>query len=120
MQPQALMEQDSISFSKLQAEVQAQGHQGGNIIREFDEGMSLTLQRPLQDLSGKLPKISVRSLPSPDLESLGCKLCRSRALLKWSALHASAWVVSHGKSRQVQKGHQPCGAPIILGTQLAG
>ena len=63
------MEQDSITLSKLQAAVQAQGHQGGNIIREFDDGMSLTLQRPLQDVAGKLPKTSVRPL-SPVVKAM--------------------------------------------------
>ena len=59
MQPQALVEQDSITLSHLQAIVQAQGHQGGNIIREFDDGMRLTLQRPLQDATSTIPKTSV-------------------------------------------------------------
>ena len=59
MQMQALVEQDSITLSNLQAVVQAQGHQGGNIIREFDDGMRLTLQRPLQDSTNTVPKTSV-------------------------------------------------------------
>ena len=60
VQPQALVEQDSITLSHLQATVQAQGHQGGNLIREFDDGMRLTLQRPLKDATNTLAKTSVR------------------------------------------------------------
>ena len=48
-----------MQLSDLRAEVSAEGHQGGNIIREYDDGMRLRLQRPLLDKQGTLPGMSV-------------------------------------------------------------
>lgn len=54
------MEQDVIKLRDLRAQVLAEGHQGGNIIREFDDGMQLSLHRPVLDRAGTLPGMSVR------------------------------------------------------------
>lgn len=48
-----------MQLSDLRAEVMAEGHQGANIIREFDDGMRLRLQRPLLDRRHTLPATGV-------------------------------------------------------------
>ncbi|KAK9815130.1 hypothetical protein WJX73_008307 [Symbiochloris irregularis] len=60
-----LLEQDQIKLSDLRAEVSAEGHKGGNIIREYNDGMRLHLHRPLLDRAERLPAMSVAmDLPS--------------------------------------------------------
>ena len=60
-----LLEEDIVRLSDLRAEVSAEGHQGGNIIREYDDGMQLRMHRPLLDRQNKFPGISVRLLHPP-------------------------------------------------------
>lgn len=51
-----------MQLSDLRAEVSAEGHQGGNIIREYDDGMRLRLLRPLLDRRKSLPNMAVSPL----------------------------------------------------------
>ena len=77
-----LLEEDVVQLSDLRAEVSAEGHQGGNIIREYDDGMRLHLHRPLRDQLQALPNISVGILKAPML----CAVClpMSKAVLATS------------------------------------
>ena len=54
-----LLEEDEIQLSDLRAEVSAEGHKGGNIIKEYNDGMRLRLHRPLLDKAQRLPGIAV-------------------------------------------------------------
>ncbi|KAK9908805.1 hypothetical protein WJX75_003140 [Coccomyxa subellipsoidea] len=54
-----LYEEDTIVLSGLSAVMAHDGERGNNMIREFDTGLSVTMQRPIRDLLQCLPKFQV-------------------------------------------------------------
>ena len=54
-----LVEQDWVVLSGLSAVVSCNGERGGNMIREDNAGLSLSLQRPIRDLLHQLPNFQV-------------------------------------------------------------
>lgn len=46
-------------LSGLSAVVAYDGERGNNMIREFDKGLTVTIQRPIRDLLERLPRFQV-------------------------------------------------------------
>lgn len=57
-----LVEEDVVALDGLAARVAVDGVAGDNIVREYDEGMQIQIQRALQDAHAVLPKTAVSSL----------------------------------------------------------
>ena len=55
------MEEDTLTLEGLGTTVRVDGRKGKNIIREYDSGTTIRLQRALRDIKLKLPKTSVSS-----------------------------------------------------------
>lgn len=64
-----LVEEDVLKLEGLGTTVRVDGRKGKNIIREYDSGTTIRLQRALRDLKQQLPKTAV----SPSLGT--CVLC---------------------------------------------
>ncbi len=57
-----LYEEDTIVLSDLSAVMVHDGESGNNMIREFDTGLTVNMQRPIRDLLQCLPRFQV-SMP---------------------------------------------------------
>lgn len=57
------MEEDTLTLEGLGTTVRVDGRKGKNIIREYDSGTTIKLQRALRDVKQQLPKTAV-SFPS--------------------------------------------------------
>ncbi len=54
-----LYEEDSVVLSGLSAVMVHDGERGNNMIREFDAGLNVIMQRPIRDLLQRLPRFQV-------------------------------------------------------------
>ena len=64
------LDNDVLTMTGLSATLTTDGVRGENIIREYDEGMTITLRRPVRDMLGAMPGIEV----SIDVPSIKAKL----------------------------------------------
>ena len=54
-----LVEEDTLTLEGLGTTVRVDGRKGKNIIREYDSGTTIRLQRALRDVKQQLPKTAV-------------------------------------------------------------